>query len=137
MEHFMSLPYNLEIGNVYQFDFVNSTIMNSRYTSAKVLAILDFESAAAIKDVRGIHAALLPELPAGTVRDATKLIYIKLKTNTGATDVVAFSWLASAPTAITSNTFVVNIPNRPLQDQSLIASALKSVGINVFEITVE
>ena len=124
--------YTLNINSVYDFTFYASAILGSGLTNAKVTALLDFETAIGIADVPAIHAKVLPQLPSGTPSDPTKLIYVKLLTNQGATAVMAMDWISAQPVQSSVTTVSLDISLSSLSDQARLTAWLNAGGFNQF-----
>lgn len=127
--------YPLEIGSYYNFAMRAPAILGTSYSSAKVLGLLDFESANGIQDVAPIHASVYSFLSTNTPTSADALVYIKIKTSTGEVRVIAMDWLASAPVLATQNTINISIRGVALSSLPVLRSILQQNGYSDFTIT--
>lgn len=128
--------YQLEIKSVYDFALKAGAIIGYTFKSATVMGLLDFESANAIEDVTPIHAAVYSQLGAGVPRNPRDLTYVKLKTSTGETRVIAMDWIASQPVLVTSQTVQAIISEMNLSDIERLRQVLITNGFTKVVLTV-
>lgn len=102
---------NLVIGKSFDIRLRAPAILGDGYSKARVMAILDYSTAAMLEDVAALHQQAYPELPSGTPFDPGLLIYIKLMTTAGNVIVIAQDWIAAEPTDVEYATLVVTITN--------------------------
>lgn len=126
--------YNLEIGSVYDFVMLAPSVLGVNYKESKVLGLLDFTSANAIQDITPIHASVYSALPPGTPKNASDLIYIKIRTSTGEIRVIAMNWLASQPLLVVNADVTVTIQNLPLSLLPNLRQVLQHNGFVDFSI---
>lgn len=132
----MSTIYSLNIKSAYNFSMKAGPILGYTFNAATVLGLLDFDSAAVIDDVAALHAAVYSSLGVGVPKNARDLIYVKIKTDTGAVRVLAMYWIASQPSLVSSQTVQVVISNVDLSQIETIRQILKTNGFPATEITV-
>ena len=128
------LKYDLDINSSYTFSLLVPAVLGQGYANALLAGILDYSSAISLVDVTALHAAALPNLPAGTPSDPKKLIYYKLISATGAVVVIAQDWIATTPTLIQATVATVTISNISTGDLVRLADVLHSNGFNSFVI---
>lgn len=124
----MASLYNVSLQTSYNFTMYAPAILGQEYKNAKVLALLDFDSAYKEADVSAMHAAAYPYLPVGTIQDPTKLIYIKTKTSTGDLRIFAMDWIAEQPTLVTATTLVITIENVDVTEAAIVRQMLYKRG---------
>lgn len=129
------MKYDLSIGSTYNVTLHAPAILTSGFSNATVRAILDYETAAQHVDVAAIHAAVLPELPSGTPTDPALLEYVKFKTSSGATTIVAMQWMSAQPTLVQATNLRIEVFGQSLSDIPRIQAILKGNGIDNFTIT--
>lgn len=101
--------YNLEIGKSYDFTLYATGVLGAGFKNAKVLGVMDYDSAKAVQDITPLHIQAYPQLPSGTPRNAKDLVYVKIKTNMNELRVVAMDWISSVPVLVTSQVARVTI----------------------------
>jgi hypothetical protein len=129
--------HNLDIGKSYDFTLYASGVLGTGYSNAKVLGIMDYGSAKVVQDITPLHIQAYPDLPTGTPRDASKLIYVKISTLQGETRVIAMDWISSAPVEVTTQTIVVTISQVSSSDVAVIRNLLTVNGFPNIEIDVQ
>lgn len=129
--------FDLQIGKSYNFTLYASGVLGTGYSNAKVLGIMDYGSAKTVQDITPLHIQAYPDLPAGTLRDASKLIYVKLSTVQGETRVVAMDWISSEPVEVTTQSATVVIAQISSSDISIIRNLLVVNGYPNIEITID
>lgn len=127
--------YSLEIKNAYDFSLKAGAILGFGYKSATVLALLDYDSASAIEDVRPVHAAVYSLLGAGVPRNAADLTYVKIRTSTGQVRVIAMDWIASQPTLVVITSVNVVVSNISLGDIDRLRQVLLQNGFGNIDIS--
>ena len=118
------MQYNLVIGKSYNFTLQASGVLGTGYDNAKVLGIMDYDSAKTIQDITPLHIQAYPDLPNGTPRNARELIYVKIKTVLGEVRVIAMDWISSAPVEVITQTIKVTIGQVSSSDVNIIRNLL-------------
>lgn len=126
--------YNLEIGKSYNFTLYASGVLGTGYQNAKVLGVMDYNSAKLVQDITPLHIQAYPDLPNATLRDASKLIYVKISTILGEIRVIAMDWISSVPVEVTTQSAVVTISQISSADVSVIRNLLVVNGYPNIEI---
>jgi hypothetical protein len=122
----------------YSFDVYPSAILGTDFKNVTVLAIMDMDSASQIIDTAAAHVSIYPYLPSGTPNDPSKYTYIKIKTSSGITTVLAVEWIKeNTVTDVTSTSATVKIGGINPEDISRIRNALVANGFNNLLITVD
>ena len=129
------LIYDIEFGSTYNFALLAQGILGAGYSSALLQGVFDYSSAIQIADVTGTHAAVLPSLPAGTPSDPSLLLYLKIKTSSGETVVLAQDWLSGAPVLANSTTATVVVSNISTADLPRLREVLVSNGFGAITIS--
>lgn len=128
----MSQLYTLDIKNAYNVNFRAPAILGAGLNNAIVQAKLDYETAQMLEDVTGIHASVLPLLPAGTPADASQLVYVKFKVGTNQSRIVAMDWISSISAPLSSQSVTVVVANCSPANRSVLANALIQNGFTEF-----
>lgn len=129
--------FDLQIGKSYNFTLYASGVLGTGYNNAKVLGIMDYGSAKVVQDITSLHIQAYPDLPTGTLRDASKLIYVKLSTVQGEVRVIAMDWISSVPVEVTTQSATVVIAQISSSDISIIRNLLVVNGYPNIEITID
>lgn len=129
--------YNLAIGKSYNFTLYASGVLGTGYNNAKVLGIMDYGSAKIVQDITPLHIQAYPDLPSGTPRNASKLIYIKISTLSGEIRVIAMDWISSEPVEVTTQSAVVTITQISSVDIAIIRNLLVVNGYPNIEIDLQ
>lgn len=124
--------YDVAINQAYDFTLLAPQILGAGFSNATLKAVIDYDLANTIASVGSRHAAALNSLPPGTPSDPSQLIYYKLKTSTGATEVIAEAWLSSAPTQVSVTSLTVKITNTNLSDVPRLSALLSANGFTSF-----
>lgn len=126
--------YALDIGSRYNFTLRASSILGLSYTDAKVLGVMDYDSVKHVQDLTSLHIQAYPELPVGTERDASKLIWVKIQTSQGDIRAIAMDWIAVAPIKVTAQSLRVTISGITNDDVSIIRNLLVTNGYQQIQI---
>jgi hypothetical protein len=127
------MKYNIDLLTTYNFKTYSPAILGATISMARVVSIVGYKDAMREMDVNSIHAQVLSELPAGTPKDASKLIYLKLETNTSATTFLAMDWISQQPEVADKITRDVRFTNILPSDVAKIKALLRSGGYTTFE----
>jgi hypothetical protein len=116
--------YDLQIGKSYNFTLYASGVLGTGFSNAKVLGIMDYDSAKNVQDITPLHIQALPNLPVGTPRNAQDLIYYKIRTTLNEVRVIASEWISSEPVMVTTQSIIVTISQVSSSDVPLIRDLL-------------
>lgn len=120
--------YTLALQSTYNFQMLAPEILGYNFKNAKVLALLDFDSANKEQDIAPLHASIYPFLPNGTPINPSQLIYVKVRTSTGSIRVLAMDWIAIQPTLVTETEATVVIRGIDLAELPRIRQILVKNG---------
>lgn len=129
------MKYDLQIGSSYNFTLYSPSILGNDYKNAKVLGLLDYDSAIIIQDIAPIHAAIYNQLPTGTPSNPKDLIYIKLQVSSGEKRVIAMDWISSTPVLNNTADITVKIIGEDLSSIPLIRQLLITNGFTNINIS--
>lgn len=112
-------------------------IIGAGYEGARVLAILDADSASAYIDAAAIHASIYPALaPQGTPNDYTAYPYLKLKLASGQTTAVGLPWIIDASYVVVQTAkMTIVLDSVSPTDQNNVKAALSAIGLSNISIT--
>lgn len=131
------MKYDLQIGSFYNFTLYSPSIVGDDYKNAKVLGILDYDSAIVIQDIAPVHAAIYNSLPVGTPNNPKSLIYIKLQVSSGEKRVIAMDWISGTPELNTTKDITVKIIGKDLSSIPVLRQLLITNGFTNINISTE
>lgn len=125
----------LELSKIYTFNTLAPAILGTTIKNAKVLTIMDYDTAMAFANVELLYRQVYPNLPAGTIDSAKSCTYYLFKSESGEKIVLADQWIdMSTLDLITHINIQVNFTNGSLQDIPRIRDALNALGYMNFVI---
>lgn len=129
-------PATIVFQSIVNFSQYAPAIIGSGYEGAKVLALLDADSANQYINTATVHASIFPYLPAGTPNDAAAYQYLKLKLSSGETTAVGLPWIdASSWVVQTRAKLTIVMDSVDPDDRNTITAALVALGFNNFSVT--
>ena len=127
---------NLNIRSSYNFALKAPQVLGAGYENAVVMGILGYDVARTVQDVTALHRAAYPYLGDGIPRDPKDLTYIQLLTSSGEQRVVAYEWLATAPTVVQQQNIRILVNNVSADQIRELRSLLFANGFSQFDIAV-
>lgn len=82
-----------DIGKTVAFDVYPTSTLGTVFSRVKLVAILDYEAANQYINVPVISANVHATLPAGTIKDYTKYLFLKVVLPDGTVTAVAVQWI--------------------------------------------
>lgn len=82
-----------DIGKTVAFDVYPTATLGTTFDRVKLVAILDYEAANQYINVPVLAANVYATLPAGTLKDFTKYLFLKVILPDGKTTAVAVQWI--------------------------------------------
>ena len=128
--------YPLQIGSSYNFTLYASGVLGVGYENAKVEGIMDYNTAKTVQDIVPLHIQAYPSLPNGSVRNAQLLTYVKIKTISGESRVIAMDWISSTPVLVVTQSVKVTIANVVSSDVARIKDVLIANGFTSLEVEI-
>ena len=125
----------VRINSVVNFEYYGAAIMGAPVRGAKVLAILDADSAAMFINPMLMHANIKPFLPTNAPSKYTDYSYLKLKLADGTVTAVGLPWVRGETweeVSVSSMRFTV--PNVPPEKQQVILRALAANGFTAVDV---
>lgn len=124
-------------GDIVTFTVYPATILGTKYTSVKVLSILDYETAKSFVDIDALHRNVYPTLPGGTVpNDPSQYDYVKVRFGNGSSDIIGLPWINAATIVVSSSqTLQLTFANISPIDQNRLKQVIAANGF-VIESTV-
>lgn len=100
----------MQLNGIYSFDLYPAAVVAATLNNAKVVSIMNGETAASYLDVMALHNSVRPYLPDGLSTNPLEYTYLRLITETGAETYVAYEWINEATiTVVNSNTCTIKI----------------------------
>lgn len=125
----------LTLGNSYTFDTAAPAILGTQIKNAKLLSILDYETARTFDNIDIKFRTIFPLLPAGTPDAIELTTYFLFKTESGEKIVIADIWInKSTITEIGFIQFQVMFTKASLADIDKVRANLIALGYTDFTI---
>lgn len=125
-----------EIHKTYTFNTLAPSVLGVTIKNAKLLSILDYDTALQYENVELKYRQVFPLLPNGTVDDAKSTVYYLFLAENGEKVIIAESWVDELNiTLIEHINLLVSLPNVSLNDITSIRDVLNSMGYTGYEIT--
>lgn len=124
---------SLTINKYYNFSLYHNSVLGVSYTNAKLISILDYNTALKFSNVELLHKQIYPYLPPNTLRDHTKYTYYLFNYN-NKNIVIADVWIvASSIEETTGLSYTIRLNNITSSQLSIVRDQLRLLGIS-FEI---
>lgn len=120
----------LIINNHYNFSVYANSILGTSYRNARLVSIMDYNTALKFDNIVLQHNRVYPYLPANTLEDATKYTYYKFRV--GNRDVVlADVWIEESSIELSTGTdFNVKLINVSSSQLGTVRDQLRLLGIS-------
>lgn len=133
----MIRPHDFQLGSLVSFELHPFQILGPGHTRAKVLAILDHETASRWIDVAALHANIYPTLPSTTPNDYRQYPYVKLRLSSGEDTCVGLPWIVDGSLVTHTNVNLqFTMDNVEPEDQDRILAVLAAAGYKPSDIKV-
>ncbi len=86
-------PKDINLGAIVQFELYAEPVLGATRTNVKVAGILDYQDAAHYINPATTHAAVFPNLPAGTPNDFRQYRYLKVILQNGNVEAIGLPWI--------------------------------------------
>lgn len=134
------MTYNFMIGQTYSFQVYPSNLLGNDWNNVKVTSVMSYEDAMKEADVTSLHVQFFPYFgpETNTPNDPSSYLYIKVKTQNGATTILGVAWINTATVvAVTAQTITAVIANVTPQDVPKIQAALVANGYNNVSVSIQ
>lgn len=102
----------MKLKGIYNFKLYPSSVIAPELNNAKVIAIMDGDTASQFFDLAAVHVSVKPYLPPSTDTDPFQYTYLRLQTEVGGETFIAYEWIdPSTITAITNDTCEIVLSN--------------------------
>jgi hypothetical protein len=134
----MPVPISFSlIGKTINFNTNAGAILGVEVRNAKVVAILDPNTAKQFEDIIAKHIQVFPYLPQGTPDSAYEYSYLKVVSAEGKDLVYGIPWIAEDTIELVDTTSIqVVLKGRGQSDITLLRQSLLSNGFDDFTISV-
>ena len=126
---------DIVIFSTVSFEVYPAQILGTGFTNAKVMGIIDADTARRWIDPVTTHAAVYPTLPEGSINQYDAYLYLKIQMANGQTTAVGLPW-------IRKESYVVNearrlqfiVENVSADDEPIIRRALSANGFEAVSV---
>ena len=126
---------DLTLSKTYTFNTKAPAILGASIINAKLIGILDYESALAYDNIDLKYRTIYPLLPLGTPDQPKSSIYYRFQTQSGEKIVLADQWIDQPTIELIDHiNFQVTINQASIQDMSRVRDALLALGYVNFKI---
>lgn len=123
---------------VYNFDVYASDILGAGFKNARVLAIMDRETANREIDTQALHIQIYPQLPNGWPNTPDAYDYVKILTSANNTTILGLAWIkADSVELVGTRVITVNIGNVNNSDIPRVRNALIQNGFTNLQIAID
>jgi hypothetical protein len=126
---------NLDIGKTYTFNTVAPSILGTSIKNAKLVAVLDYQTALSFDNIDLKYRSIYPLLPANTQDTPELNIYYRFQTESGEKIIMADIWIQeSTIETIEHVNFQILFTQASMKDIPRIKDALNAMGYLNFQI---
>lgn len=126
---------DLPLGATVSFEFHSAAMLGTGYKNAKLLAILDADTARQFIDPVAMHANVYPTLPPSTPDRYDGYHYLKLRLANGSIDVVGIPWIKDETfVEVTTKSMRLTVENVAPADQNKVIEALSANGFTAVKV---
>lgn len=119
----------LSVNNFYNFSLHTNPVLGITYLNARLVGVLDYQSALKLSNVVLLHRQIYPYLPAGTVEDQSKYTYYHFIVG-GKSVVLADVWLIDSSVELsTGSIYTVRLMNITTAQAAVIRDQLRLLGV--------
>lgn len=131
----MASPF--DIGQTYSFNTLAPAFLGSAIAHAKLLSIMDANTARKFEAIDQKFAQIYPTLPVGTPTDVNSVMYYLFQQQNGTNVVIADPWIdKTSIELIELITITATVARASLSDVDKVRIALSSAGITDFTVNV-
>lgn len=126
----------LNVGSTYSFSVHSAHFLGSSFVKAKLLAILNYDAAAAFEPIEQRYAEVFSSLPNGTVRSPKTQRYYLFQQQNGEKVILCEQWMVENTLNLWQSVrYQVTINEAQLSDVDRIKAALNGIGLTNVVIT--
>ncbi len=128
---------DITLSSTVSFDLYPAAILGSSYQYAKVLAIIDADTARFWVDPIAMHANVYPTLPGSTPNSPSEYYWLKLKLADGTITAIGIPWIKEETyVQHTTSTIRLTIENVEPDQRNQIVEALAANGFTAVNVQV-
>lgn len=121
---------SLLINNHYDFSVYANSVLGASYKNARLISILDYQTALKFENVVLLHRQVYPYLPAGTSEDLTRYTYYLFKVGERSV-VLADVWLVTGSIVSSSgSSYSLKLMNVSSGQLAIVRDQLRLLGIS-------
>jgi len=128
------MALNLQINKMYNFNLYAPSVLGASYRNAKLIGILDYNSALKIKNIEQLHRQVYPYLPAGVINNPRNYTYYHFRYEQSGSYrdlIIANPWfIEPSVTEVNSFNILISVNNVDLNDVEIIRNQLRLLGYN-------
>ncbi len=129
------MTLDLRIGKVYTFNTLAPALLGISIKNAKLIGIVDYNTALTYDSVNLRYRAIYPLLPAGTPDQPEACIYYRFQSESGEKIVLADQWIDSTTVEVIEHiTIQATFTNVSVSDISRIRDALNALGYTSYSL---
>lgn len=127
--------YNFQMNKVYSFNTLAPAILGASIRNAKLISIMDYNTALSYDNVDLKFRTVYPALPIGTPDTPESSVYYRFKSESGENIVIADIWIDEASVEIIEHIrFQATFEQSSLSDMTRVRNALNALGITNYVI---
>jgi hypothetical protein len=125
----------LSIGKTFRFNTRAPALLGAIINNAKLLAMLDYDTAKAYENIDLKYRKIYPLLPNGTPDSPESCIYYRFKSESGENIIIADQWIENSTIEIIEHiNFQVTFTDCAILDISRVRDAINALGYTNFVI---
>lgn len=128
-------PATLQLFSTVSFDLHPASVLGNGFKNAKLMAIIDADTARLFIDPAAMHANVYPFLPPGTPNNYKDYPYLKFKLASGGDLVLGLPWIKDETWQVTTTRSMrLTIENVSPADQNRVIEALSANGFTAVDV---
>lgn len=127
--------YNFQLGKTYRFNTKAPALLGAIINNAKLLSIVDYETAITYENIDLKFRAIYPILPNGTPDDPSTCIFYRFKSESGEKIILADQWIDETTVEVIEHiNFKVTFTDCAIGDIARVRDAVNALGYTNFTI---
>lgn len=124
------------IGKTYTFNTNAPSLLGASLVNAKLLSIMDYETARQYDNIDLRYRAIYPSLPLGTADKSKSTIYYRFQSQSGEKVVFAHEWIELGSVQVVEHiTIQVLLTEASMEDMGRLRNILNANGYTKYNIT--
>lgn len=126
---------NFELGKSYTFNTKAPGILGTSIKNAKLIGIVDYDTAITYDNIDLKYRTIYPVLPAGTPDNPRSCIFYRFQSESGERIILADQWIDGGSLEVIDHVnFTVTVTEASIQDMTRVRDALLALGYTRFNI---